>query len=456
MIVALARGQVCGGVSERTLLLMSVPIAELVKAMKVDKELLDRLTPTDWDSIDATYERYVADPSHDRKAWLIATAKVVGRPKLLALTKTISAPATGAPTPPATAPSGGGMAEAAPVGGGAAAQSSKSPASSVGAVAGMKRGAPGSMGTAGAAATTATTAAGSGEKRQRLSSGYAAASAAADADAEGGGSRKGAAKAGGERSEAGGKGKDELSSQLDPLAIAGVDMEAEAQSTEIVSREDGAADEAARFGSGEQGERLRTKLGEIAVKFGLEGADENAARMIAIALDERLSWLLEGLHGAAFVRTNGARRALGEEVMVTSNPLKAWKPKLASTSTTTAPTAPAPAPGADNAAMAAVEAESGPRRSAAAPAGRKATASHHDDDDDTRQPVSVADVLYLLDGERQSRGSRVVQWWRCNNHPLGRYQRQAARLFAPPPPKKDNAATAATAPTAGTSAGTSA
>ena len=37
---------------------MVVAIADLVNAMKVDKELLGRLTRADWDSIDGTYERY--------------------------------------------------------------------------------------------------------------------------------------------------------------------------------------------------------------------------------------------------------------------------------------------------------------------------------------------------------------------------------------------------------------
>ena len=42
------------------------------------------------------------------------------------------------------------------------------------------------------------------------------------------------------------------------------------------------------------------------------------------------------------------------------------------------------------------------------------------------------DVLYVLDAEPQSCRSRVVQWWRCDNRPLKRYARRAARVHVPP------------------------
>ena len=60
--------------------------------------------------------------------------------------------------------------------------------------------------------------------------------------------------------------------------------------------------------------------------------------------------------------------------------------------------------------------------------------------------MSAVDVLYVIDSEPQSCRSRVVQWWRCDNRPLKRYARRAARVHLPPgggggePP--DGAATA--------------
>ena len=46
--------------------------------------------------------------------------------------------------------------------------------------------------------------------------------------------------------------------------------------------------------------------------------------------------------------------------------------------------------------------------------------------------VSAVDVLYVIDAEPQSCRSRVVQWWRCDNRPLKRYARRAARVHVPP------------------------
>ena len=63
--------------------------------------------------------------------------------------------------------------------------------------------------------------------------------------------------------------------------------------------------------------------------------------------------------------------------------------------------------------------------------------------------VGVLDVLYALECEPQSRGSRVLQWWRCNQAPLMRYARQSARLFAPPATQTAaNGSTTAPAPSA--------
>ena len=46
--------------------------------------------------------------------------------------------------------------------------------------------------------------------------------------------------------------------------------------------------------------------------------------------------------------------------------------------------------------------------------------------------VTAADVLHLLENEPQSCKSRIVQWWHCENKPLKRYARLAARVHRPP------------------------
>ena len=48
------------------------------------------------------------------------------------------------------------------------------------------------------------------------------------------------------------------------------------------------------------------------------------------------------------------------------------------------------------------------------------------------QQVTAADVLHLLENEPQSCKSRIVQWWHCENKPLKRYARLAARVHRPP------------------------
>ena len=89
--------------------------------------------------------------------------------------------------------------------------------------------------------------------------GYAAAVAAADAAADAGAQYGGA--------DAAVRG-DELRRELDPLSS--VDLEAESRAPEIVPREGGAVDEAARFGSGERAAVLQRKLSGIAARFGLQ------------------------------------------------------------------------------------------------------------------------------------------------------------------------------------------
>ena len=88
--------------------------------------------------------------------------------------------------------------------------------------------------------------------------GYAAAVAAADAAADAGAQYGADAAVRGE----------ELRRELDPLSS--VDLEAESRAPEIVPREGGAVDEAARFGSGERAAVLQRKLSGIAARFGLQ------------------------------------------------------------------------------------------------------------------------------------------------------------------------------------------
>ena len=86
--------------------------------------------------------------------------------------------------------------------------------------------------------------------------GYAAAAAAADAAAD--------AAAGADAAMH----REDLRRELDPLSS--VDLEAESRAPEIVPREGGAVDEAARFGTGERAAVLQRKLNGIAARFGLQ------------------------------------------------------------------------------------------------------------------------------------------------------------------------------------------
>lgn len=274
-----------------------------------------------------------------------------------------------------------------------------------------------------------------GTKRPRASTcaqGYADAANSSEAGVptRGGGS-------GGRGATGGGDGKkdkdgDDVRSQLDPLAMAGVDVQAEAAEEEITARE-GGHDEARRFGSGEQGELLRKKLEKIAKKFGLQTADDASCRLVAVAMQEHITAIIEALRPASRARTNAAKEALGESGrVVTGDPTKAWAKQQQQ----------------QQAARAQVEEQ---KRVLTGP-GRVQLADSAQPGDDARQMESVvgvgrggggrggtseavanvADVLYVLEGEPTSRHSRVVQWWRCNNAPLARYVRPSARLYPPP------------------------
>lgn len=322
---------------------------------------------------------------------------------------------------------------------------------------GTKR--PGMEGSAGDADAkrlrTAATEGGSGAG-SALTSNYAAAAAAAEG-----------APTGGDAEDAEKQAKlNPLAVAADPLLAAGVDVSAEDRGAEIVARE-GGDDEAARFGSGAMGVQLRTKLSEMSRRFGLaEGADEGACRVVAVALQERIASMIEDLRPAVRQRTNSAKHAFGQDAFTKgTDPKLSWKVRAAQTKAPTSSAssgassgAPMRAGGGSVAAETATSSSAEERRlesltkrdapastaagaglslaaaaaeAAAANAARDAAAAAAEA---AREVVAnAADVLYVLDTDRQSSRSRVVQWWKCNNGPLVRYARQSARLFPPPP-----------------------
>lgn len=300
-----------------------------------------------------------------------------------------------------------------------------------------------------------------GSKRPRatcdsgsLSSGYAAAAAASEGAS--GASNDDASKKAKEAS---------VFSSFDPVRAAGVDVAVEESGTEILAR-DGGDDEAARFGSGAMGEQLRTKLSEMSRRFGLAGgADEAACRVVAVALQERMTSILEELRPAVQHRSNADKHAFGEGAFTKgTDPKVAWKVRsaqakaamghagtessaacsggtdaAASTDRSGASTAAgasadarrleslarqdAPPTGALS--LAAAAAATAAANAAAATAAATAAAA--------REVVAGSvDVLHVLDSDHQASRSRVVQWWRSTNAPLVRYARHTARLFPPP------------------------
>ena len=246
-------------------------------------------------------------------------------------------------------------------------------------------------------------------KRQRaggLAEGYAAAAASAEAGGSGsmlaaGAAAAAAATAPTEDLDAD-RGED-LASKADVLVQAGVDVDAEAEEAAIEARE-GGDDEGAVFG----GARLQLKMEEICAKFGLT-PDHAASHFVAVALHERMSQLVESLRGAARQRTNAAKLAFGPQGFARStDPKQSWKQQQAAAAKRKAEREAGSGSGSGDAPAV-----------AATPRGGTIA-------------VTPADVLYVLDGERASNRSRVVQWWHCNQTPLGDYAKQSARLFPPP------------------------
>ena len=227
----------------------------------------------------------------------------------------------------------------------------------------------------------------------------------------------------------------DLRAQFDPLAMAGVDEAAEAATNEIRAVDGGEA-EGARFG----GARLTAKVDELCRKHGLpDGADAEAARCIAIALEGRMADLLEQLRPAARMRRNGYKEAFGGGAYEKGlDPKVNWKARHQAQKEAKAQaqqaqqqaqqqqgqgqgqqqpgrTAPVAAPPA----MAAAGVGVGGGGNAASSASRVESAN-------------AADVLYVVSNERAGHRSDVAQWWRTNGGPLVRYARPSARLFAPP------------------------
>ena len=142
---------------------------------------------------------------------------------------------------------------------------------------------------------------------------------------------------------------------------------------------------------------------------------QSACDLVSVALRERLSDVLELLPAASRGRANEARQAFGPSGWTpTTDPKQSWKMQQQQAAARAAGGAPAAANGRA-APGGGAPGGGAPGASAAGPVG-----------------VSAADVLHVLDGERQASRSRVVQWWRCNDAPLEAYAQQSARLFAPP------------------------
>jgi hypothetical protein len=447
-----------------------INIVDLVSQLRADVELKSNLSAEKWQELDVLYGKYqvryfpvcpaslasIACQSSlplsthmlppmmrrtcfgqskevDQGAIIKGLCDIVGQDKIKACVRAAknAAKAATAPPPPATQPHA------------TAASSAKRPAASVDAGdASSKR--PRAAGDPGA-----------------LSSGYAAAAAASE----------GAGDTGGDNGDDGSKKEANPLSTFDPMRAAGVDVSVEESGAEILAR-DGGEDEAARFGSGAMGEQLRKKLSEMSRRFGLSGgADEAACRMVAVALQERMTCIIEELRPAVHHRSNADKDAFGEGAFTKgTDPKVSWKVRAAQTKATMGHAAPEPAAAPGGCAGAGVTADgSGATSAAGASADARRLESLARQDAPPAGALSLgaaaaaaasaavaeataaaataaarevvagsADVLYVLDGDHQASRSRVVQWWRCTNAPLVRYARHTARLF-PPPPAPPNA-----------------
>jgi len=261
-------------------------------------------------------------------------------------------------------------------------------------------------------------------KRMRadVTDGYADASASAEAASAGG---TGAGTSGAT-----------LDSQFDVLQQSGVDLAVEDAAMSVADavaeaqrNEAAAASEAHRpFVTGAE---LQSRLAELAGQFGLGAVQGQAADLMAAAVEERITSVVRALRGAAWHRHDGDRTRFGEQSYhFTSNPRLPWRQRQVA--------AAAPPAGAATAAAAGGGAAHGGAARGAAPMvseeERRLHAVVAAGLPRRKAPVKVSavDVLYVIDAEPQSCRSRVVQWWRCDNRPLKRYARRAARVHVPP------------------------
>ena len=197
----------------------------------------------------------------------------------------------------------------------------------------------------------------------------------------------------------------------DAVVQAGVNEDAEAAAYRSLSAADGGEPEGTFFLSGAQGKRLQAKLTEIAHKFGLEGgADERALKLVAVALEERMSMVIEPLRSAVLHRTNAAKLSFGKNAVVPStNPMQSWKKQQEALAQQKAAAAKG---GSSGAGTSAAEADDGkPQRRSSGVV-----------------TASTQDVLYILDSDPKASKSRVVQWWRAVPQQLD-YPGQSAGLF---------------------------
>ena len=237
-------------------------------------------------------------------------------------------------------------------------------------------------------------------------------------------------------------------STFDPMCAAGVDVAVEESGNDILARDGGSDDEAARFSSGAMEEQLRKKLSEMSRRFGLEGgADKAACCAVAVALQERMTSIIGELRPAVNLRLNAEKHTFGEGALTESTRLwcaftegtdtkVAWKVRAeeakAVTRQATAESSEDDSGGTDAGA-------STDRGGAGASAdARRLESLARQDAAAARELVAgSADVLHVLDSDHQASRSLVVQWWRITKAPLVRYVRQSARLFPPPAAQPD-------------------
>mmetsp|Transcript_20727 Transcript_20727/g.66889 ORF Transcript_20727/g.66889 Transcript_20727/m.66889 type:complete len:439 (-) Transcript_20727:119-1435(-) len=313
------------------------------------------------------------------------------------------------------------------------------PLPEVAADASRKRPAPAASPGGGDAVGSGSGASGGGvaAKRARVATadGYACAAAASDGAVL-------ASVTGTRRGEDAEKETKDLGSGFDIFQVAGVDV---SQEEEALGGSRGGVADAAAAAVAEQpwGERVATeamvgKLRGVCEQCGVQDVDGGAARLLSEGLGERLSLLLGALRPTAEHRAGTRKQCFGpRQFVVTLDPKVPWRQRVV------AEARHAVRPVAGN------EARQPPARRPPAAAPAVAAGGGREEErvlsrlsvaDGAAAPEPVApttvlasDVLHLLESERQTSRSRVLQWWRCAGKPLKRSARHAARLYTTPP-----------------------